>query len=105
MSEEKNNPDNNQDDRKAQFEKMRERFSKKNNNAPKNSFNFYWIYALVVIALLVLTYYDGAGFGRRTISVSQTEFEQNMLAKGDVGATVIVNEKVAEIYIRKDSLK
>ncbi len=86
---------------------MRERFSKKNNNnnSHKNSFNFYWIYAIVVIGILILTWpSDGVGFGQRPIQVTQSEFEQNMLTKGDVSRIVVVNGKYAEVYIYKDSL-
>ncbi|HWY35721.1 MAG TPA: hypothetical protein VNX68_13835, partial [Nitrosopumilaceae archaeon] len=97
MSEEKQNipnkenNQNNQKERKVQFDKMKERFSKNSGggNSPKNSFNFYWIYAIVVVALLVLTWYDGGGFGKNPIPATETEFEQNMLAKGDVGAIII----------------
>ena len=54
MSEEKQNTpntENNQKDKKAQFDKMKERFSKSGGggNSPKNSFNFYWIYANVEV--------------------------------------------------------
>ncbi len=108
MSDEQNsNQDKNQDERKAQFEKMRERFSKKsnNNNSPKNSFNFYWIYAIVVVALLVLTWSDGVGFGKRPKPISETDFEQNMLVKGDVYKIAVINGKYAEIYIKPECLK
>ncbi len=106
MSDDQGNNSNNQDERKAQFEKMRERFSKKNNNnSPKNSFNFYWIYAIVVIAILVLTWSsDGVGFGQRVLPLAQNDFEQNMLSVGDVNRIVIINGKYAEIYIKKDRL-
>ena len=107
--EQNNNQDKNPDDRKAQFEKMRERFSKKNNNnnsnSPKNSFNFYWIYAVVVAGLLILSMSDGVGFGKKPRTISETEFEQNMLANGDVYKVAVINGKYAEIYIKPDSLK
>lgn len=110
MSEEnKSNPSGSEgkDERKAQFDKMREKFSNKGGgpNLPKNSFNFYWIYAIVVIALLVITYTGGVDFGQKLLKVDQTQFEQTMLANGDVEALVIVNEKFAEVYINRDSLK
>ena len=50
MSEENINSENkpnSEEERKQQFEKMRERFSNKkpggSGGPPKNSFNFYWI--------------------------------------------------------------
>lgn len=113
-SEEKNtdqpNDQNNQDERKQQFEKMRERFSQKKGpggplggGGPKNTFNFYWIYAIVVIGLLAFTMFGG-GFGNaRTVALSQTNFDQ-MLTKGWVAKIMIVNDEFAEIYVKKDSL-
>ena len=44
-------------------------------------------------------------FEGRVFPADQSEFEQNMLAKGDVRKIVIVNDKVAEITINADSLK
>lgn len=113
-SEEKNtdqpNDQNNQDERKQQFEKMRERFSQKKGpgplgggGGPKNSFNFYWIYAIVVVGLLAFTMFGG-GFGNaRTSALTQSQFDQ-MLSKGWVSTIKIINEEFAEIYIKKDSL-
>lgn len=94
-----------QDEKRAQFEKMRERFNRKSGGNPKGSFNFYWIYIIVVVALLLITYYDSNTFGGKMIKIDQTEFYSSMLAKGDVQAITIVNEKIAEIYIYPDSLK
>src|SRR3989344_1993249 len=119
MSEEKKNSEekdtnqpndqNNQDERKQQFEKMRERFSQKKGpgplggGGPKNSFNFYWIYAIVVVGLLAFTMFGG-GFGNaRTSALTQSQFDQ-MLSKGWVSTIKIINEEFAEIYIKKDSL-
>ena len=100
-----------EDDRKKQFEKMKNRFSKKpsspfggsNNNGNNGGNSFYWIYGLVILGLLAFVFF-GQDFEGRLYEVDQTRFEQNMLAKGDVKAIVIVNEKVAEITINQDSL-
>jgi cell division protease FtsH len=47
----------------------------------------------------------GQDFEGRVFPADQNEFEQNMLAKGDVRKIVIVNDKIAEITISADSLK
>ncbi|MFO0321631.1 MAG: ATP-dependent zinc metalloprotease FtsH [Bacteroidota bacterium] len=101
---------NSQDEeRKKQFEKMKERFGKK----PQNPFgeqnnnggnSFYWIYGLVIVGLLAFVFM-GQEFEGRVYPVDQSDFEQNMLAKGDVRKIVIVNDKIAEITINPDSLK
>lgn len=114
MSEEKNSPEpvnpeqesNQEEQRKQQFEKMRERFAKKNNQpgGPKNSFNFYWIYAIVVIALLVATMYSGGLSGGHMKPLTQAHFN-HALSKGWISKVVIVNGKIAEITAHPDSLK
>ena len=101
-----------EEERKKQFEKMKDRFGKKPSNpfgGPNNSGgnggnSFYWIYGLVIVGLLGFVFF-GQDFEGRVYEVDQTRFEQNMLAKGDVREIVIVNEKIAEITINLDSLK
>ena len=100
----------NNEELKDQFEKMRERLRK--GSAPANKggggggFNFYWIYAIIIVILILITYYDGgASFAGSTHKISETQFEQGMLAKGDVVSITIVNEKTAEIRVNPDSLK
>jgi ATP-dependent metalloprotease FtsH len=102
---------NTEEERKKQFEKMKDRFGKK----PSNPFggsgtggnggnSFYWIYGLVIVGLLGFVFF-GQDFEGRLYEIDQTQFEQNMLAKGDVKEITIINEKFAEITIIQDSLK
>ena len=111
MSEETKNSDNKpntDEERKQQFEKMRERFSNKKPNGPgggppKNSFNFYWIYAIVVIGLLAFTML-GSGFNAERLEIiDQAKFD-TYLSKGWVTKVIIVNDAGAEVYLQKDSL-
>lgn len=107
------NPVNNQsssqdEERKKQFERMKEKFSRQNSsfgggNKSGGGNNFYWIYGIVVAVLLFIVFY-GNGFTPKLQEVSQGEFYNNMLAKGDVTEVVIVNKTVARIYINPDSL-
>jgi cell division protease FtsH len=100
-----NNSGQKNDEIKEQFDKMRERFRK--NPMPKGGgggFNFYWIYAIIIVILILITYYDNSGLSGHVRKTNETEFYQKMLSKGDVAAIVIVNEKIAEIYIKPDSL-
>jgi ATP-dependent metalloprotease FtsH len=98
----------NNEELKDQFEKMRERLRKgsmpSNKSGGGGGFNFYWIYAIIIVILILVTYYDGAGFGGGARKVTETFFEQTMLAKGDVASITIVNEKTAEIRVNPDSL-
>lgn len=101
---------NSEEERKRQFEKMKERFGKKNNSSFGGGSNgpggntFYWIYGLVIVTLLAFVFL-GQDFEGKVRPVDQYKFEQEMLAKGHVKKIVIVNEKYAEITIKPDSLK
>lgn len=99
------NQANPEEERKKQFERMKEKFSKQTSGSNKNNSgnNFYWIYGLVIVGLLFITFF-GTNFSSRAIEISQVKFEQEMLAKGDVLNIDIVNEKYARIYINVDSL-
>lgn len=101
----------NDEERKKQFERMKEKFSRQNspfggnnkNSGGGSGNNFYWIYAIVVAVLLIIIFY-GNGFSPKLQEVSQGEFYNNMLAKGDVTEVVIVNKSIARISINPDSL-
>ncbi len=104
---------NKQEERKKQFERMKEQFAKNrpaqnpfgpNKNKPNNS--FYWVYGLIIAGLLGYTIL-GQDATTKAYPISQSQFEQTMLAKGDVRKIVIIlgTEKFAEITIDKDSLK
>ena len=96
-----------EEERKKQFEKMKDRFGKKpsnpfggsNNSGGNGGNSFYWIYGLVIVGLLIFVFF-GQDFEGRIHEVDQTKFEQDMLAKGDVDAIVIVNNRDAEITIK-----
>src|SRR3954467_10266946 len=98
MSEEQQEPNQNQstnnpspspeEERKKQFERMKEKFGRQNtpfggNKNGNSGNNFYWIYGLVVAALLFVVFWSN-GLNTHLIEVSQGKFYQDMLAKGDV---------------------
>lgn len=68
-------------------------------NSPKGSFNFYWLYAIVVILLLGLVYFDMIGLNPRSYQIEQGDLKNTILAKGYAKQILVVNEKVAEITI------
>lgn len=97
----------NEEERKRQFERMKEKFGKQNNSfggqGNKGGNNFYWIYGVVIVVLLFITFY-GTGFTPRMREISTPIFEQDMLAKGDVVDINIVNKTMARITINPDSI-
>src|SRR5437762_9583777 len=69
---------------------------------PKFSFNFYWIYGIILAILIGTQIFNFNGSPRQ---ITWDAFEQTMLKPGDVERIVIVNNQVANIYIKKDRLK
>ncbi len=102
-----NNTQSPEDERKRQFDRMKEKFGKQNpiggnKGGGNGGNNFYWVYAAVVGVLLFFVFY-GNNQNTRLVEVSQGKFYQEMLAKGDVKDVVIVNKTIARITINADS--
>ncbi len=101
-----NNQNNNsEEERKKQFERMRDRFNKPGGGlggGNNNGNNLYWVYGVIVAVLLFIVFFSN-GPGPRLIETTQGKFFNDMLAKGDVQAVEIVNNKYARITINPDS--
>jgi AFG3 family protein len=95
------NQSNKQSEDKKQFDKMKDRLSKK--PAPKSPFNYYWIYIIVVITLIAMFF--PSNWGSKMETVSWGEFKKNMLQKHHVKEIVIVNDKTVQVSIYPDSIK
>ncbi|RYG45034.1 MAG: hypothetical protein EOO01_18485, partial [Chitinophagaceae bacterium] len=70
-------------------------------NNPKRKgpkFNMYWIYGIIVVALIMLNIF-GPGMQTPEKKTSFLEFKQNYLDKGSVTKVVIVNKEIAEVYL------
>ncbi|HRH47993.1 MAG TPA: ATP-dependent zinc metalloprotease FtsH [Panacibacter sp.] len=66
-------------------------------------FSIYWIYGLIAIILIGYQFLNLGNADSRTIT--SQEFQQNMLAKGDVRKLdLIMNKLAVRVYIYKDSL-
>ncbi len=65
-------------------------------------FNFYWVYVIIAIAFVAMVLAPEVGQDIRTLD--NREFEE-LVESHDVGKVVIVNEKIAEIYIDTEALK
>ena len=65
---------------------------------PKGRFSFYWIYGILLL-LILLPYLFRIGEPRE---ISWQEFERNILKRHAVERIQIVNNEVAEVYIKKE---
>lgn len=71
---------------------------------PKKTFNFYWIYAIIGLALIGLNLFSLDGGERK---VTMKKFTEEMVKTGDVSHVVVVTtggESRAEIFIKPDAL-
>ena len=74
---------------------------KSSRKSPK--FNIYWIYGLIFAVLIGSTFYKN---NPDISKVTEQEFKENMLAKGDVEKIELVrNKDLVRVYIKTDSLK
>ena len=73
------------------------------NQAPKNGFNFYWIYGIIAVSFLALQFlYPSTSNTENLIQKGQLI---GMLQKGDVEKIILVNkDEYAEVYIKSDKL-
>lgn len=67
---------------------------------PKNSFNFYWIYAFIIVALIAISLVN---FSDGPAEITQQRFSK-MVQNQDVKEIEIINKQYAEITIKADKL-
>ncbi|MBS1495341.1 MAG: ATP-dependent zinc metalloprotease FtsH [Bacteroidetes bacterium] len=74
-----------------------------NSQRPKGKFNIYWVYGLIIVALIVFNFY-------RSVNPAGVETDQQkfyeMVKQGDVDKIkTIRNKKIVRVFVNKDSLK
>ncbi|MCG9972785.1 ATP-dependent zinc metalloprotease FtsH [Christiangramia crocea] len=75
-------------------------FEKPGKQKPGSGFG--WFYFLVIIFMLIIFVFTR--FGNETKPISWLDFEQKMLSQHDVAKIVVVNNEIAEIYIKPEKL-
>ncbi len=85
---------------KKPVDKVKDKISKKP-KLPKNSFNFYWVYAIILVVFLAMSFFD---FNVSSNKTNWQEFETKMLRSGDVEKLVVVNKENAEVFIKQQAL-
>ena len=63
-------------------------------------FNIYWIYGIILLALIGLQIFGG-NFSEDVKNISFQEFKSQYLAKGNVEKLVVVNKREVEVYLKK----
>ncbi len=90
-----------------QYKKVKQRFGgaprsgKGGGNGPKKPFNFYWIYAVVLVVLISVNLFN---MSSGLVSTTYGEFIE-MAEAGDVKKVVIFNEKIAEVTLTTDAIQ
>ncbi len=67
---------------------------------PKGKINFYWIYGIIAIIFIGLTFTNWGG----GLKESDWGELKEMLASEDIEKIVVINQEEAEIYIKKEKL-
>jgi ATP-dependent metalloprotease FtsH len=88
--------------KEPEVNKPQEDFDFKKPKQPKFSFNFYWIYGIIIVAFLAFNIFSWGGGPKE---IPYQTFERDMLMDHDVEKIVVINEKTAEVYIKKDKLR
>ncbi len=101
MTENKDN--NKQKDQNNQNNPFGRFNSNKKVDGKPPKFNAYWIYGIIAIVFLVVQFY--VSNSRGPVETTWSKVKSTMLASNDVERIVVVNEEVAQIYIKKDRLK
>jgi AFG3 family protein len=79
-------------------------FGSSGGNKPKKpKYNPYWIYGIIAVVFLIVQFYISSS--RSPVETNWSEVKSTMLASGDIERIVVVNEKEANIYLKKNRLE
>ncbi len=78
--------------------------NKNDNKNPKGpKFNAYWIYGIIAVVFIIVQVY--LTNSRGPVETNWSEVKTTMLKNQDIERIVVVNEKEANIYIKKNALQ
>lgn len=75
--------------------------SPNNNNKKPGGFNTYWIYGILILVLVGVNLFSLVNYSSDPITFGRFE---DMANKGDVDHVEVVNQKWAQVFIKKDRL-
>ncbi len=96
MAENKSNKNKNQNN---PFDRLNSG-KKKDGKGPK--FNAYWIYGIIAVIFIVIQFYLSNTHG--PVETTWGDVKQ-MLENGDVQSIDVINQNIANVYIKKDRIK
>jgi cell division protease FtsH len=70
-------------------------------NKPRRSFNFYWIYGIIILVILSINLFQFSG---GMVKIDQGQYRK-MVENGDVERIVVVNDQVVKVHIKSDRLE
>jgi ATP-dependent metalloprotease FtsH len=76
--------------------------AKKKPEQNKPAFNFYWIYAVIIIVLIISSIMNSGSNNVSPISVNKFK---ELAVNGQVEKVVIINKEYAEVYLTKEALE
>ena len=94
------------DQSNAQQKTLQQKLQSDGNKAPRKGpkFNIYWVYALILAALVGSTLFNG-GLRPEASKVTELEVKQSMVLTGDVDKLEVVrNKDLVRVYIKADSI-
>ncbi len=80
--------------------------NEKNNNNPKQNppkfkFNMYWVYGAIFLVFIVISLLDNTALSTKKITTNKFD---EILKSNDIQKILVVNNSVAEIYIKSEAL-
>ncbi|MCK5730770.1 MAG: ATP-dependent zinc metalloprotease FtsH [Draconibacterium sp.] len=100
MTENKNNNKNSRKKPENPFGMFNQ--NKKGDGKPPK-FNAYWIYGIVAVVFIAVQFYMMNARG--PVETNWSKVKSTMLASNDIERIVVVNNKKANIYLKKDRIK
>ncbi len=94
------------DQSNAQQKPLQQKLQSDGNKTPRKGpkFNIYWVYALILAALVGSTLFNG-GLRPEASKVTELEVKQSMVLTGDVDKLEVVrNKDLVRVYIKADSI-
>jgi len=101
MTENKENKENK--DNKNQNNPFNQFNPNRKNDGKGPKFNAYWIYGVIAIVFIVVQFYLTTSRG--PVKTTWNEVRSTMLLSQDIERIVVVNDKMATVYIKKDRLE